>query len=318
MASPGPNTPKEAAVLFSKGLCMGSADIVPGVSGGTIALIVGIYSDLIEAIKSADFKMLKQLTRLDVKGALTSFHIRFLLPLLLGISVAIISLSRLVNYLLHHHSVYTWSLFFGLIGASILIVGRQVPVWTRGAWLLFLFGISVAHLIVNMIPVTTPNTLSFIFLSGVIAICAMILPGLSGAFILLILGKYEYITGCLKNPFLPENMIIIFVFCFGCIVGIVWFSRILHYFLNRYRSLSLAFLAGLMTGSMQKIWPWKEVFAVKLIRGKEHIIWGKSVLPETVTIEIVAAITLMCIGFFVVFLLDRLSRTSEAKPITRL
>lgn len=305
---------KEAAILFSKGLCMGSADIVPGVSGGTIALIMGIYGDLITAIKSANFAMLKQIASLDVKGALANFHIRFLLPLLLGIGVAIISLSRLVNYLLHHHPVYTWSLFFGLIGASILIVGRQVSGWTYGVWLMFFLGATGAHLVVNIIPMATPETLSFIFLSGTIAICAMILPGLSGAFILLILGKYEYITGCLKNPLLPENMLVICVFCLGCITGIMGFSRILHFFLNRYQCLTLSFLAGLMTGSMQKIWPWKEVLAVKLIRGKEHVIWGKSILPETYTAEIFFAIALMCFGFLLVFFLDRLVGNSGSKP----
>ncbi|MCP4692695.1 MAG: DUF368 domain-containing protein, partial [Desulfobacterales bacterium] len=218
-SSPGPSTSRAAAVLFLKGICMGSADIIPGVSGGTIALITGIYEDLLRAIRSADVFMVKQLLRLDVKGAVARMHIRFLCCLFLGVVLALVSLARLMNYLLHHFPVPTWSLFFGLIIASIIIVWKRVETRGTGEGAAFIAGAAAALVIVNLIPVSTPEEAWFIFFSGMIAICAMILPGISGAFILLVLGKYAFITGVLKNPFIPENMLIILVFCAGCLTG---------------------------------------------------------------------------------------------------
>jgi putative membrane protein len=189
-ASPGPTSVRKAAVLWLKGVCMGSADVIPGVSGGTIALISGIYKDLIGALSSIDWKVVQKILTLDLKGAVAQVHMRFLLALFLGIVTAILSLARLMNYLLHYHPVPTWSLFFGLIVASVLIVGKQVSGWFGKAGICFVAGIISGSIIVNLIPINTPETLWFIFLCGFVAICAMILPGISGAFILLILGKY--------------------------------------------------------------------------------------------------------------------------------
>ncbi|MGD8292475.1 MAG: DUF368 domain-containing protein, partial [Desulfobacterales bacterium] len=253
---------------------MGSADVIPGVSGGTIALITGIYEDLIAALKSLDTKMVRKLLKFDMKGAIADIHIRFLLTLFCGIIIAVISLAQLMNYLIHHHPVPIWSLFFGLIMASILVVGKQVTDWVGKAGICFITGILAAAVIVNLIPIQTPEALWFILLCGIVAICAMILPGISGAFILLILGKYEFITATLKNPFLAENIIVILIFCFGCIIGLVGFSRVLNYLLARFHNLTLAFLAGLITGSLMKIWPWKQVLKTQVIRGKTHVIWG--------------------------------------------
>ena len=250
-AGPGPDSLKKACVLSLKGLCMGSADVIPGVSGGTIALITGIYRDLIKALKSLDFKLVKKLMQFDFKGAIAGVHIRFLLSLFAGIGIAIISLARLMNFLINHHPVLTWSLFFGLIAASILVVSRQVTTWTLQISISLAVGIAVAAFIMNLIPITTPEALWFIFLCGIIAICAMILPGISGAFILLILGKYEFITATLKNPFLAHNFTIIIVFCLGCMVGLLSFSRLLNYFLKNFHGLTMAFLTGLTTSVMQ-------------------------------------------------------------------
>jgi len=263
LASPGPASLKKASALSLKGLCMGSADVIPGVSGGTIALITGIYEELLLALKSIDATWVKKILNLDLRGALAHVHVRFLLSLFVGIGIAIISLARLMNYLLHHYPVFTWSLFFGLIAASILVVSRQMGNWTGRAGISFVAGTVVAAFIVNLIPVATPDALWFIFLCGVIAICAMILPGISGAFILLILGKYEFITATLKNPFLPQHLVIIIVFCLGCLIGLLSFSRLLNYLLKNFHQLTMAFLTGLMVGSMPKIWPWKEILCRK-------------------------------------------------------
>jgi putative membrane protein len=305
--SPGPKTLKEAALLSLKGLCMGTADIIPGVSGGTMALITGIYPQLLQAIRSVDTRMALRLLKFDIKGALATLHLRFLLALFLGIGIAIISLARLMNYLLHAHPVYTWSLFFGLIVASVIVVSRYVSRWSLGAGGCFCAGGLLAWLIVNAVPVSTPETAGFIFFSGMIAICAMILPGISGAFILLILGKYEFITGCLKNPFLVENFITIVIFCAGCFVGLMGFSRVLNALLNRYYNLTIAFLTGLMAGSLPRIWPWKEVVESRIIRGKEHIIQVRNILPDGIDGDFFLAVGLAVVGFGLVIWLERVA-----------
>jgi putative membrane protein len=310
LAGPGPASVREAAVLCLKGICMGSADVIPGVSGGTIALITGIYKTLIEALRSFDWTVVQKIVTFDFKDAIAQIHSRFLLVLFMGIVTAILSLARLMNYLLHYHPVPTWSLFFGLIVASVLIVGKQVTGWLGKAGISFVAGVISGTIVVNLIPISTPETLWFIFLCGFVAICAMILPGISGAFILLILGKYEFITGTLKNPFLVQNIIVIFVFCLGCLIGLATFSRVLNYLLSKYQNLTLAFLAGLITGSLQKIWPWKEVIATQIIRGKEHVIWGHPILPTTLDREFYMALFMAVVGFVAVWVIERLSRSS--------
>lgn len=290
---------------------MGSADVIPGVSGGTIALITGIYEELILALKSIDTGWIKKILGLDLKGALAHLHIRFLISLFIGIGTAIISLARLMNYLLLHYPVFTWSLFFGLITASVLVVNRRVRNWSFRTGISFVSGIVIAAFIVNLIPVETPATLWFIFLCGVIAICAMILPGISGAFILLILGKYEFITATLKNPFLAQNLVIIVVFCLGCLMGLLSFARLLNYMLKNFHQLTMAFLTGLIVGSMPKIWPWKEILETKMIGGKAHVIWGSNIMPQRIGAEVLVALGLAILGFIVVLAIERLARGKE-------
>lgn len=299
-------------LLTLKGICMGAADTVPGVSGGTIALITGIYEDLLSAIKSFDAKVVGRVLKLDFKGALAELHIRFILSLFLGIGISILSLAQLMSYLLHHHPVATWSLFFGLIAASIWVVGKQVEKWTPDTGISFLVGTGAAFIIVNLMPAATPEDLWFIFLSGMLAICAMILPGLSGAFILLILGKYEFIIATLKNPFAAEHIGIIAVFCTGCAVGLAGFSRVLKFLLASYHNLTLAFLTGLMCGSMRKVWPWKETLETGIINGKLHVLKERNMFPAAVDADLCFAVFLIVIGFIAVICLERLSRVKEA------
>jgi len=308
-ASPGPRTLKSATLLALKGLCMGAADIIPGVSGGTIALITGIYADLLAAIRSLKMATLKKIFQLDLRGALSGIHIRFLACLFLGIATAIVSLARMMNYLIHHYPVFTWSFFFGLIAASVLTVGKRAAGITVCSVLSFLTGAAFAWFFVGIVPVTTPEDMWFVFVTGFTAICAMILPGLSGAFFLLILGKYEFITGTLKNPFLPDNIVIIAVFCSGCVCGILGFSRFVSYLLNRWYGTTLAFLTGLMAGAMRKIWPWKEVVLEKIIEGELHVIRDRNVLPDALNPELLLSLALMYAGFTMVILLERYSGT---------
>ncbi|MFW6236942.1 MAG: DUF368 domain-containing protein, partial [Desulfosudaceae bacterium] len=248
--------------------------------------------------------------RLDLKGALATAHVRFLVVLLAGIATAVISIARIMHHLLQHYPVPVWSLFFGLILASILVVGRKVPSWQRPKTIsAFLGGTAVAWLMVGMIPVATPETGWFIFISGFIAICAMILPGLSGAFLLLILGKYEFITGAIKNPLILDNLAILVVFAAGALAGILSFSRLLKWLLDRWHDLAMAFLTGLMTGSLRKIWPWKEVLETTLVRDKIHVLREANILPPEFGGEFVLALTLAAVGFAAVLLLERLSKT---------
>ena len=290
---------------------MGSADVIPGVSGGTIALITGIYEELIAALKSIDATMVKKVLDFNLKGALACVHIRFLLSLFVGIAIAIISLARLMNFLLNHYPVFTWSLFFGLIAASILVVSRKVTSWSPRTGISLVVGTVVAAFIVNLMPVTTPEALWFILLCGIIAICAMILPGISGAFILLILGKYEFITATLKNPFLSQNLVIIIVFCLGCMIGLLSFSRLLNYLLTNFYQVTMAFLTGLMVGSMPKIWPWKQILETRIVGEKAHVIWGGNILPETINAEVLLAVVLAISGFIAVLIIERLARVKE-------
>lgn len=314
MASPGPTSWREAFILFLKGLTMGGADIIPGVSGGTMALITGIYEQLLEAIRSIDMQTVKRLFKGDISGAIAGVHVRFLAVLLTGIATAIISLARIMHYLLTTHESYTFGLFFGMIAASILVIGRQVK-WKSKAVVSGVVGAIVAWLIVGLIPVETPTSLIFIMFSGFIAICAMILPGISGAFLLLIMGKYEFITGALKDPFGQassgdSSLLVIFVFLIGAFFGITLFSRFLKWLLSKYHNATLAFLTGLMGGSMRRIWPWKGETIVKVIRDKEHVISESNILPTQIDTPFFLVICLMVVGFVVVYYLEKVSKKS--------
>lgn len=306
MTSPGPKTFTEHAYLFFKGVGMGTADIVPGVSGGTIAFITGIYEALLTAIASINSRLVLQVLRLNLKQALAGLHLRFLVTLVCGIALAVISTSHLMHYLLTEHAVQTWSVFFGLITASILVVAHSINKRFTTFPALIL-GAILAYGITGLIPLYTPEEPWFIFFSGMIAICAMILPGLSGSFILLILGKYAFITAALRNPVNPDNLEIILIFITGCLVGILGFSRILRYGLARWHDYTLALLTGIMLGSMRKVWPWKITLESQIIRGKEHVLREENVWP-LLDFEFGIALLLMLTGFTLVMLLDKKSR----------
>jgi len=305
--SPGPQNFRQALLLALKGVCMGAADTVPGVSGGTIALITGIYEQLLAAVKSVNARLFGRLLHLDIKGAVAELHVRFLLALFCGILAAVMSLARLMHYLLTHHPESTASLFFGLIMASIWVVGRKVGRWGPAAAVAFLVAAVGAFYLVGLVPAKTPETTGFIFLSGMIAICAMILPGLSGAFILLILGKYEFIAATLKNPFDPVSAAVILVFAAGCAVGLAGFSRILKYLLDCFHAPTLAFLTGLMVGSLRKVWPWKEAVEARMIGGELQVIREHNVLPDGLHADVFLALGLMAVGIVFVIGLEKIS-----------
>ncbi|MBI9110152.1 DUF368 domain-containing protein [Maridesulfovibrio ferrireducens] len=309
---PGPNSIREYLILMLKGLCMGVADIIPGVSGGTMAFITGIYDQLIDSIRSFNGTFIKKLVTFDLIGAVAVPHLKFIIPLLFGIVLAMVSMARIIHSLLGSHPVQVWSLFFGLIASSILVVGRRIGKFSFKNILSGVLGAIFSFVLVGLIPVTTPDTLWFVFICASISICAMILPGISGAFILLLLGKYEYITGALRNPASPENTAILIVFVCGCACGISLFSRVLHYFLEKHHGVTISILTGFMAGAMRKIWPWKEVLDSVVIRGKTHVLSEANILPSAYNEEFATAVGLMVVGFAIVIILEWISSAQRS------
>lgn len=297
---------------------MGAADVVPGVSGGTIAFISGIYERLINAIRSINGKALQYLFKLDFKGLWSHIDANFLIALLAGIFTSLLSLSRLVLYLMENHPILLWSFFLGLVLASAFTVGRKINQWNIGTVLALLVGIAVAFYVTVAVPVDTPTALWFIFLSGAVAICAMILPGISGSFILLLMGKYHYIFSIIKEitvfRFTFENISTLLTFLVGCVVGLLSFSHVLNWMLKKYHNLTIALLTGFMIGSLNKVWPWRQVTQTYIdSKGNEKTLLDKSILPnvyEQVTgkdAELFFAFVLIILGFAIVYLIEKWS-----------
>ena len=242
---------KEMVLIFLRGLFMGSADIVPGVSGGTIALITGIYERLIHAISCIKFGFLKPLLKADFKGfkdkLLEEIDFELFIPLILGIGIAFITLAKVISYLLDTQTAYTFSFFLGLILASAYILYTKLENINIKLILITVIGIILSYIFVGLNPIATNHSLIVIFISGLIAICAMILPGISGSFLLLLLGQYQYILNALNS----RNIIEILVFVIGAVIGILGFSKLLNYLLEKYESATMAFLIGIMVGTLR-------------------------------------------------------------------
>ena len=294
-----------------KGACMGAADVIPGVSGGTIAFIMGIYDEFVGSLASINGEALKLL----LKGRFSAFwkHINgsFLLSLVAGIGISVIALAGLMQMLLSDFPIQTWAFFFGLIVASSLFIIRGISGWKLREGLLLVFGILLGAVICTLSPTQTPDGLWFIFLSGALAICAMILPGISGSFILLILGKYEYVLGAISGLVAGvdpgRNLLILGVFGLGAIIGILAFSRFLHWLLARWQKETMIVLAGFIIGSLVKIWPWTNAEAIVLSQFPELAASGESLPAEIISqymasadLHIGGAVLFALIGFCLV------------------
>ncbi|MFN7035113.1 MAG: DUF368 domain-containing protein [Bellilinea sp.] len=237
-----------------RGFLMGTADAVPGVSGGTVALLVGIYEELIQSIRAvADLRHLQRVFRLQFKTLLDELPWKFLLALVLGIFAGAVTLAHLLENLLETQPLFVWAFFFGLVAASAVVVARRVRAWGSGGVLLLVSGAVITYLVVGLVPMDTPDTFLAFFLSGMIAICAMILPGISGAFILVLLGKYQDVLAAVTGLDLPR----LIVFLLGAVVGISLFSRVLGWLFRRFHDATISLMIGLMVGSLRKLWPWK-------------------------------------------------------------
>ena len=289
---------KDYAVLTLKGMAMGAADVVPGVSGGTIAFIAGIYDELINSIKSINMHSLKLLFTGKIAAFWKAVNGNFLFALLLGIAISVFSLAKLITYLLLNEPVLVWSFFFGLVLASTWFVTKDSKGWNWKTVAGFVGGAVIAYYITVATPAETSTNLMFIFLCGAIAICAMILPGISGSFILVLLGKYFYVMEAVKTL----DLVVLGVFAFGAALGITSFSRVLSYALKNFRNITLSVLSGFMLGSLNKVWPWKEV--EKLVSDGHEVMIEHNIAPNT---EVAEAVVLMLIGFILVYVLEKIS-----------
>lgn len=298
-------------LLILRGCAMGAADVVPGVSGGTIAFITGIYEELIDSIKGIDLQAVKLLLKLKFADFWKKVNGNFLLSVVLGIAISIFSLAKLMTWLLEHHPIYIWSFFFGLIIASSVLVAKEIKQWNIFTVIALIAGACAAYTITVMTPAETPNTWWFIILSGAIAICAMILPGISGAFILLLLGKYSYILGAVSSL----NIGVILLFIVGAIAGIISFSHLLSWLLKNYHTLTVSLLTGFMIGSLNKVWPWKETIQTYIdSHGVEKALVETNISPLrfgelTQTDPLLWQAIVMCIaGFFLIWGIEAIGR----------
>ena len=293
--------------VFLRGVLMGAADIIPGVSGGTIAFITGIYDTLLGSIRSFDLELLARLWRRDIRGAWQHVNGSFLLALLLGIGTSIFSLARLISWVLDNHPVPLWAFFFGLILASAAVLLRQIEGWTAPRLLCLLAGAAAAGLIAFSPAANMEFGLAGVFLCGFLAICAMILPGISGSFILVLLGMYGTVLAAVKSL----DLLFLLVFILGAGTGLLCFSRLLHWLLHRFHQATMALLTGFLFGSLVIVWPWKQV--LDWVQGSHGQLKPAQQVPVSPA-EYAAltgqdpvvwlCIALMLLGFAVVWLLD--------------
>ena len=288
---------------------MGAADVVPGVSGGTIAFISGIYEELITSINKININTFKILKNDGINAMWKSINGNFLISLLIGIAISVSSLAKIIRHLLETQPILIWSFFFGLVLASIIYVAKQIKSWTIISVILLILGVFIAFYITTLTPQTTNISYPYVFLSGALAICAMILPGISGSYILLLLGMYKPVLDAIHE----KDIKIIGTLFIGAIVGLLSFSRLLKWLFDNYQNLTLATLTGFIIGSINKIWPWKEVLESEIINGKLKIIQDKSVSPFNYNgdNQIYMAILLAIVGFAFILLLEKLADGKE-------
>lgn len=289
---------RDAGRIIGSGACMGTADLVPGVSGGTMAVALGIYQELLAAITSINVRFLVALLRRDFRGAIAIVHWRFIACLGLGLVAALVVMGKIVKLpqMTIDNPKPVYAVFFGLVLASAVVLVRGIKSWDATKVIALPIGALVGYVIVTLVPVDTPEGAHYMFLYGVIAIIAMILPGISGSFILLVLRKYEYVISSL----LELNLAVIVPFALGCAVGLSLFSRVLGWLLHRWEGVMLSGLTGLLFGSLVRIWPYQNVVK-KVVHGKERVLSADAFMPETLEASV---IVLAVLGFISVLALE--------------
>ena len=302
---------KDYIIISLKGMAMGAADVVPGVSGGTIAFISGIYEELLNSISSFNLSLFFVLKNEGFMKVWKMVNGRFLLALFIGICISVLSLAKLIENLLENHPILIWSFFFGLVLASIIYIAKQIKIWNIKCYLYLIFGLIFAYYITTLNPVLTQNSSPwFLFLAGMIAICAMVLPGISGSFILVLLGAYKPILNAINT----KDFFSIIIFMAGAILGLLTFSRVLKWLFSKYKNYTLALLIGFITGSLNKIWPWKETISWRTnSKGIEVPFNTTSVSPFSFDgdSKLLMAGLLAIIGFSLILLLEKLAVKKE-------
>ena len=306
---------KNYMILFVKGIGMGVANVIPGVSGGTIALITGIFERLVNSIKSFDLKAVKLLFGFKFKLFADYTDFKFLISILLGIFVAIISLARLFDYLFIHYPVYIWSYFFGLVLASVYFVGKTVEKWNLSVMLTFLIGTAIAVAVSIMNPSTENNNFFFLILCGVVAICSMILPGLSGSFVLVLMGNYKLVMIDAVNNL---DLVILVPVAIGAVVGIISFSHLLSWIFKSYRNETISLLTGFILGSISILWPWKNTVymlndfgEIILKKGQPIIQKYEQVLPQSLNTEFWIALFFIFLGIMSIWIIESLAKKTN-------
>lgn len=298
-------------ILSLKGIAMGAADAVPGVSGGTIAFISGIYEELITTISNINFSLWTTLKNQGFSTFWKQLNGAFLVALLTGIIISFVSFMRLAKYLIENHPVLIWSFFFGLIVASIYFVGKQITKWHLGALVALALGAFTAYYITTLPSMVSNDNPWFLVLAGAVAICAMILPGISGSFILVILGAYKTLSDALHDFDFKR----IGLFVLGAVVGLLSFSRVLKWLFKHYHNTTLALLTGFIFGSLNKIWPWKRVLTWRMNSHNQKVPFlEESISPFNYQgdNQFYMALALMFIGFLTIIILERLGSTKTA------
>ena len=295
---------KNYFVLFLKGIAMGVANVIPGVSGGTIALITGIYEQLINSLKSFDKTALQLIMKFDIKSFINHTNLYFLISVFGGSIVSVFSIASLFKFLFNNYPLYIWSFFFGLILISILFVGKTITKWNKQSIISLILGTMVAISFTYISPATENDNLLFVFFCGIIGISGMMLPGLSGSFILILLGNYELL---LVKAVTDINILLLSVFFAGSVFGVFAFSHLLSWLLKKYKDQTLALLTGFIAGSLAIIWPWKEVGKSIVIAGKEKIIEYDLYLPNEINMENFIAISMVILGVISVYAIEKYS-----------
>ena len=313
-------------LILLKGIAMGAADVVPGVSGGTIAFISGIYQELIDSINGINISLIKTLKKEGIKATWKQANGSFLLALLTGIGISILTFSKIITHLLETQPIMVWSFFFGLIIASVLLIWKQITSLKLVSILALIIGVILAYYITIIKPVSSPESYSYLFLSGFIAIIAMILPGISGAFILLLMGSYESVIGTINQfrealtqmntELISTSLMKLGAFAIGAIIGLKTFSKILHWMFEHHKNTTLAMLIGFMIGSLNKVWPWKQVLETRInSHGKTVPFLEKSILPHDFNgdAQIILAVLLAILGFLVIYGMEKVAARLEKK-----
>ena len=301
-------TPLDYLIILLKGMAMGAADVVPGVSGGTIAFISGIYEELIGTLNNINFSLLKHLKTDGLKSTWKKANGPFLLALLSGVFVSIVSLAKGVEWVLEHHPILLWSFFFGLILASIVYIGKQIKTTAKDfkIFIAIAIGAVIAYLITTINPSETSDTNLFLFFAGALAICAMILPGISGAFILVIIGAYAPVLEAINS----RNLKTILIFGAGAVVGLLSFSKLLKWLFEKYHRITLAVITGFMIGSLNKIWPWKTALTFRInSKGVRVPLNEECISPFSFDgdPQLFQAVGLMVFGVLIILILEKIS-----------